>query len=165
MTATPVLARGWGDYGGYRHHHRDRIDGGDILAGILVIGGIAAIASAASKSAKDNRERDRRYPDDDYRSGRNGDYRNAPGGYGSDDRDDRYRQGPGSGDISLGTAVDACVDEVERARRDVDSVDSVGREGDGYRVEGRVTDGRDFSCTVDADGRIRRVAVGGQAVI
>ena len=50
VTATPVLARdwGWGGGGGYGRHHRhhDRVDAGDIFAGVLILGGIAAIASA-----------------------------------------------------------------------------------------------------------------------
>ena len=45
LTALPAEARGYyGDYG----RHRDRIDAGDVIAGALIIGGIAAIASAAS---------------------------------------------------------------------------------------------------------------------
>ena len=56
LVATPALARdGWG--GGWGRHN-DRVDAGDIFTGILIIGGIAAIASAASKSAKDKRERE-----------------------------------------------------------------------------------------------------------
>ena len=40
---------GWGRGGwGGRHHHDDGIDGGDVFAGLLILGGIAAIASAAS---------------------------------------------------------------------------------------------------------------------
>lgn len=48
-------------YRGYgRHRHRDRIDGGDILAGVLILGGIAAIAGAASKSNDRSDRYDRR---------------------------------------------------------------------------------------------------------
>ena len=51
LSAKPVPQSAWNSadeifnkhrWRGYRHH-RDRIDGGDLLAGILVIGGIAAI--------------------------------------------------------------------------------------------------------------------------
>ena len=50
MVATPALANhNWG-WGG--RHHRDRVDAGDVLTGILIIGGIAAIASAASSNNK-----------------------------------------------------------------------------------------------------------------
>lgn len=51
MTATPVLAHGPDEW--HRHDHRDGVDGGTLLAGLLVVGGIAAIASAASKSTSD----------------------------------------------------------------------------------------------------------------
>ncbi len=44
-------------------------------------------------------------------------------------------------------------------------VDAVAREGEGYRVEGRMRDGRDFACGVDGDGCIRKVAIDGQAMI
>ncbi|MBJ7439767.1 MAG: hypothetical protein JHD35_12180 [Sphingopyxis sp.] len=63
FSAVPAEARqrhgGWG----YRHH--DRVSTGDVLGGLLIIGTIAAIASAASK---DKRERapDYRY-DPPYR--------------------------------------------------------------------------------------------------
>ena len=164
MTATPAMARGW------HGHHRDRgIDTGDVIAGVLIIGGIAAIASAAAKSNRDKREREARYPerrypsDDDYRDYR--DYRDRSGGYG--DRRDREPY-PGSGWRSAGSmdgAVETCVGEVERADRRVDTVDTVNREGDGWRVEGLVSKGGAFSCTVDRDGRVRRVTVDGQAVI
>ena len=45
----------------------------------------------------------------------------------------------------------------------VDGVDSVWRDGEGWRVDGRMDDGRDFSCSLDGDGRIRKLTVGGQA--
>ena len=53
LAATPAMA-----HGHYHHHrwHRDRIDGGDILAGAAIIGVIAAIASA------NKREREARAP-------------------------------------------------------------------------------------------------------
>ena len=39
-------------------HHRNRIDAGDVLAGVLIIGGIAAIADAASRPKRDDRYRE-----------------------------------------------------------------------------------------------------------
>lgn len=53
-SATPAMAR---------HGDRDRIDAGDIIAGALIIGGIAAIASASKKDRRDGY----RYRDRDYR--------------------------------------------------------------------------------------------------
>src|SRR5690606_17915275 len=76
-----------------RYRHRNGIDAGDVVAGVLVIGAIAAIAGAG----KDRRDRtDNRYPDDDGYG-----YR-APGSY---DRSD------GRG---IDSAVDICVSEAER---------------------------------------------------
>lgn len=156
MVATPALARDWG-WG--RHHHRDRVDAGDVIAGILLVGGIAAIASAASKSSREKRERDYRYPDSRYPDR---DYRDESGRYG-DYRDDgrNYRGASSSG---MGSAVDACVNEVERGRSRVDSVDNVDRDtGGDWRVDGRMDDGKDFSCRVDDSGRIRSATVDGRA--
>ena len=58
LTATPASARHW------RHH--DRVDGGDVLAGVLILGGIAAVAAAASSSNRSREARDYRYPDSRY---------------------------------------------------------------------------------------------------
>ena len=147
MTATPAMARGWGGWGHYHHH--DGVDAGDIFAGLLAIGGIAAIAAAVSNSHKDRRQRDYRYPQPDYR---------APPARYEDDRDPRgYRDDGGRSSFDIDGAVDRCVDEVERGDRRVDEVDSVWRDGEGWRVEGR-----DFSCSIDGDGRIRGMTVGRQ---
>ena len=149
MIATPALARGgsWGGWGKrYHHRHHDRIDTGDVLAGILILGGIAAVASAASKSSREARERD--YPRPDRRD--------APR-YG--EPRERVETGPGS----IGMAVDACAQKVERAERIIDAVTSVERDGEGWRVEGRVSNGRPFACSVSDSGRIRSVTVDGRA--
>ena len=52
-------------YRHYRHHrHRDRgVDAGDVIAGILVLGGIAAIASAASNNRDEPRRVRARVPE------------------------------------------------------------------------------------------------------
>ncbi|WP_379479430.1 hypothetical protein [Novosphingobium aquiterrae] len=153
MAATPALARdrwggGWG--GGWGHHH-DRVDAGDIFAGILIIGGIAAIASAASKAGKDRRD-DRRYPEDrDYRGG---DYRDAP-------TRDTYGSSYNNGDMN--DAVNRCIDEVNRGSQRVDSVDGAERDGNGWRVRGRVGSNSQFTCAVDGEGRIRQVSIDGHA--
>lgn len=154
MIATPALARGgsWGGWGKrYHHRHHDGIDTGDVLAGILILGGIAAVASAASKSARDGRERD--YPQPDYPQPER---RDAPS-YG--EPRERAETGPGS----IGMAVDVCADEVERADRSIDAITSVERDGEGWRVEGRVSNGHPFACSVADSGRIRSVTVDGRA--
>ncbi|WP_228726838.1 hypothetical protein [Novosphingobium aureum] len=48
MSATPALARGRHGPPRHHHHHRGGSGAGDLLAGLLVIGGIAAIASNIS---------------------------------------------------------------------------------------------------------------------
>lgn len=144
---------GWGNRwnGGWGRRHHDGIDGGDVLAGVLVLGTIAAIASAASKSSRDKREREqdvRRPGDDSWR-------------YSDDRRDDRPSDMGRSTDmgrsVSLDTAVDTCVADVERGSTRVDTVDSVNRQGDGWRVEGRTQGGAAWNCSIDGLGRIKGV--------
>lgn len=125
---------GGGGYGGSwgRHHHGNGIDTGDVLAGVLILGGIAAIASAASQNNRDQRE----------------------------PRDEPYRQNDNSGprfeSQGLDRAADMCLREVERDNR-VARVEGVERTGDGWRVEGTLDGGRNFSCTIDNNGRIGTV--------
>ena len=53
LTATPAAAQ---------YRDRDRgIDAGDVIAGALIIGGIAAVASAAKNNRYDDRYRTRGY--------------------------------------------------------------------------------------------------------
>lgn len=165
MTATPVLAR-HGDWRYHRHHRHG--DGGDLLAGLLIVGGIAAIASAAGKASK-AREADRRddYPvSPDYGQSADGGYGQVPGEpdedevpEGRSDYPDATSQGGFDG------AADRCVEELEDGGRRIGSVDSVGRADDLYHVEGRLEDGRDYDCRVEANGRVRSVSVDGRAMI
>ncbi len=172
MTATPVLAQGWGGGwgGGHRRHHND--DTGWIVGGLIGLITIGAIAASASNKNKRDRDRDGRYPDRDYRDDgyRDGGYRG--GGYRGDDSrygnrsDSGYRdQGYRSSSSSRGIdgAVDNCASEVERGSTRIESVDSVAREGEGWRIEGRVSGGKPFTCTADRSGRISGVSVDGRA--
>ena len=136
-------------YRGYRH--RNRVDAGDVLAGVLIIGGIAAIASAASKNSRDRRYRDRDYRYRDYRY-RNQDYR-----YRERRGDSRYEGGRG-----IDNAVEMCVSQIERDVR-VDTVDSVDRTGEGWRVTGSLYNGDRFTCRIGPDGRVDDVDFGGLA--
>lgn len=157
MMATPAMARdrgwgwggGWG--GGWGRHHDDGIDAGDVLAGILIIGGIAAIASAASNGSKTKRSQpEYRYPDPQPQQQQRE--------YGNDSRP-QWNEGTG-----INGAVNRCMDEVSRGNTRVDTVDSVNRDGDGWRVQGRANGGGAFSCSVDAEGRIRNVSIDGHAI-
>jgi hypothetical protein len=156
--ATPAFAGGYGGgYGGgtyissgfgygsgygrgyRRRHHRDRVDAGDVIAGIAVIGVIAAIASSASKKKQQ---------------------RQAGGGYPPRDigRDD----GRSTGRINSETeAVDACAMAAEErggntaSVRDISQVDKT---NDGWDIEGvieerdnwrdRSGERRRFTCSV-----------------
>ena len=133
---------------GWRRHRRG-IDGGDVLAGVLILGGIAAIASAASnKNERRERERydDRRYDDRRY-----------------DDRryDDRRATNPrASGGSGIDNAVDMCLAEIERDVR-VDTVDGASRTASGWLVTGSLFNGSGFTCAIDNSGRISNIDYGG----
>lgn len=135
--------RRWGRRGWYRHRHHRHVDAGDVLAGVLIIGGIAAIANAASKNERE------RYRDYDYR---------RPRDYDRDyDRRDRRR---GSGASGLDNAVDLCVSRIERDVR-VETVDGVDRTADGWSVRGALYNGEPFTCRIDNRGRIADIDYGG----
>ena len=117
VSATPASAND-------RYDRDDGIDAGDVIAGALIIGGIAAVAGAIGSRDRDyyddRRYRDRRY--DDRRYSRRGNPRRA---------------------------VERCVRAAERdARRygyryaDVTEIRDVDRRNRGWRVRGRmVVDG------------------------
>ena len=120
MSATPAMARD--------RYDRDGNSAGEIIAGAVVIGGLAAILSASDNDRYGDRY-DGRYRDD-YR----GRYDNDPRyGYGYDYN--RYGNSR--------SAVSQCVSAVERSgsrygRADVTQVTSIDRKRDGYKVKGRV---------------------------
>jgi len=131
----------------YRHH--DGIDGGDVIGGLLVLGGIAAVAAAIDKDKQERRDRtqgrDYPYRGDSYRD-RPYDYREgeAARDYGRE----RYDQDPREAD----RAVDACSAEAARTGR-VDEIFDVQKIDGEWRVKGDFAGGGDFTCTVDANGR------------
>ena len=121
-SASPAMA---GD------RHRDRgIDAGDVIAGALVIGGIAALAGAFDG------DNDRRYRDHRYRDHHYGDYRGHA----------RYNNGQFNGYRGAQRAVERCVRRAERqARRfggwrfaDVTQIRDIDRTRFGYRIRGRI---------------------------
>jgi hypothetical protein len=52
LLAAPAAARGR-----YHHRHHDDVDAGDVVAGAVVIGGIAALASAIGKADREKQDR------------------------------------------------------------------------------------------------------------
>ncbi|WP_299193195.1 hypothetical protein [uncultured Erythrobacter sp.] len=120
-SATPAMADDRG--------HRDRgIDAGDVIAGAVIIGGLAALAGAFDNDDR----RDRRYRDRDYRGN----------GY-DGNRGYRGNQGYRGG---AERAVQRCIRRAERqARRfggwryaDVTEIRDIDRTRYGFRVRGRM---------------------------
>jgi hypothetical protein len=118
-SATPAFAE---------HRDRDGISAGEVIAGALIIGGIAAVASSAGR----NRDYDR-----DYRYDRAG-YGDRGYGYGYGYDRDYYRGSPRR-------AVEQCVRTAEReasrysyGRADVTDVRDIRETRWGYEVRGRI---------------------------
>lgn len=138
--------RRWRRRGRFRRGRRG-VRGGDILAGVLVLGGIAAIASAASNN---NRRRDREVV-----------VREVP-------RSDPRVFDTRSSANELSQAADQCSFAVEgQAGNDarIDRITTVARDGNGWRVEGLVSfpQGQDqFLCGVTA-GQIDYIQIGAGA--
>lgn len=137
---------GWGHRRGWR---RDRVDAGDVLIGAAVIGGIAAIISSNNRRQRDREvvviERDR-----DFRDPR---YRDAP--Y----RDDRRAPSRAVGASGLDSAVNMCLDRIERDVR-VDRVDDARRTASGWQVSGSLFNGAGFQCNIGNDGQIDTIDYG-----
>ncbi|MBU1548921.1 MAG: hypothetical protein KJ947_04990 [Alphaproteobacteria bacterium] len=121
MSAAPAAARD--------RYDRDGISAGEVIAGAVVLGGLAAILSSGNNGRYDRY--DNRYDryDDRYR----GRYDDPRYGYGYDYN--RYGNSR--------SAVNQCVNAVESGSRrygstDVTQVTSIDRKRDGYKVKGRV---------------------------
>ncbi|MDE1468009.1 hypothetical protein [Aurantiacibacter sp. D1-12] len=126
-----------------RHHrHRNRVDAGDVVAGVLVLGTIAAIAGVFDG---DNDRRERRRDDRDYRERDNRNY---------EDRRDRYDSN------GVERAADMCVEQIERGQDRVSDVTQAARRSDGWHVAGTLEGGSGWTCWIDNEGRIRSVDFG-----
>ena len=154
LSAKPARSPAWTPADDVFANHRRNRGGstvGNVLTGLLVIGGIAAVAKAIDKDQEKRRRdrtqgrdypyRDGPYPDEpyDYRDSRRDD----------DRRDDSFGRGYSR---EVDRVVDACAAEAQRSGR-VDEILDVGKVGDEWRVRGDYDDGRAFSCSVDRNGR------------
>lgn len=146
--------RGYGYGRGYRRH-RNRVDAGDVLAGVLILGGIAAIASAASKNKQDRRSDNRDYRYDQRNDDRR--YDNRQSDSRSDGQGDR---GTGPMDIAINVCSNAAERQAGNNAR-VSEIQSVARDGAGWRVEGGLSGGAQsvFLCGT-TDGRVDFVQLG-----
>jgi len=118
----------------------DDIDTGDVIAGVAVLGALAAIFWS---SGKNRQQEPYRYPDDaNY----------------------RYPEQQQRSQSGLAGAVDACVAVVERDGNSVGSVESASRDGDGWRVSGSLDDGARYACRVERDGQVSDINIGGYGV-
>jgi hypothetical protein len=142
---------GWG--GGWGRGWRRRgPSAGEVLAGVAIIGGIAAIASAASNN---RRNRDVVVIDRD----RNPDRRNPQW------REVDRRSNPrSSGAAGLDGAVSQCLDVIERDVR-VGEVEVVQRTAQGWLVGGSLFNGAGFECRIGNDGRIETINYGAGGVL
>lgn len=140
--------QGW-RYPRYRRHSGAHLRTGDAIAGIAILGVVAAIASASSNADRTRTREVYREPpvrDRDY-----------------DYNDRRYNDRRSSGwdrNGGINSAVDLCVGQVERGDDRVDSVDEATRDGNGWRVQGRLGNGDNFTCRLDNEGRIRAIDIG-----
>ena len=133
-SATPALAD---------HRDRNGVSAGDVIAGALIIGGIAAVVTAASRNNggyRDNRNYDNgNYGYNQGGYGNNGGYyNNNNGNYGNNyDRNAQYRSNPRQ-------AVEQCIAAAERyassrgMRADVTDIREVRDTRYGFQVKGRI---------------------------
>ena len=120
----------------WRRHSGDHIRTGDAVAGVAILGVLAAIASSASS----NDQREREVYREPYR--------------------EPARPARGWNNGGIDNAVDQCVNQVERGDDRVGSVDNAARDADGWRVQGSLRNGDVFSCRLDNEGRIRSIDLG-----
>lgn len=153
---------GWG--GGWRGRgwRRRGPSAGEVLAGVAILGGIVAIASAASNNRR-NRDVvvvDRDRPQD-WNRPRDGDWerdQRNPQWRGDDRRSNPRASGAGG----LDSAVSQCLGAIERDVR-VDEVQAVQRTAQGWLVGGTLFNGSGFQCRIGNDGRIENIDYGAGA--
>ncbi|MEE4155437.1 MAG: hypothetical protein V2I27_14865 [Erythrobacter sp.] len=178
----------WG--GGWRGRGRRGVSAGDVLAGVAIVGGIAAIASAANNNRRRERDvvivdRDRdfdreRYDERDYERDlrRDRELEELRRRTDEQQREIEYLRSRGldaerlSGTqarrsvlppVTAPLTIDGAIDrctEVVGIDASVAGIDGVDRTGTGWSVRGRLTDGQSFSCDIGNDGQIERLGNG-----
>lgn len=164
---------GGGYYGGRHYRHRDRIDIGDIIGTVLVVGAVATVINQVGKIGEnDRRDRDRRYDRrydrrdrdyDDRYEGRYGDrYEDRDYAPQRNRRDDRSARGV---QATEDRAADACSWAAEGQAGDgarVERINGVRADGEGWRVDGTLRQaGRSDSFTCGyTNGRVDFVQFG-----
>lgn len=140
---TPIWTEDNSD-GRRRRHRRGRVSAGDIFTGIAILGGIAIIADAASKSNKRTRNDyppqnvpQQNFPQQNFPQ-QNFPQQNDQNGFGGND---------------IGSAVNICSNAAVQSagnQYQVNQIRSVTRDGQGWRVEGNLIgpDSAGFSCGV-----------------
>ena len=179
LSARPMQPVAWSaadetfnDHRWDRHRgHHDGFDGGDLLGVLLIGGGIAAVVAAIGKDKQErsgDRTDGRDYPqagDRSYEYRSDGtrmpdqDYRGSGDASGADRAND-YREGSDAADRQPGQldqretdrAVDACSAEAARSGK-VDEIFEVEKIDGEWRVKGDYTNGHEFTCTVDGNGK------------
>jgi len=160
LSAVPAEARGR-HHGGWGYRHHDRVSTGDVLGGLLIIGTIAAIASAASK---DKRER---APDYRYEPPYPDQQRDAPRYEPQSDPrpETRDMQPYGNREVES-RAADACSWAVEGEMGDdarVDNITDTQPNNGGWYVTGTASrsggEVRSFGCSY-SNGRVVDVSFG-----
>jgi hypothetical protein len=136
-----------------RWHDRDDVDAGDVIAGVVLLGAIAAIASSGKRDR--DRDQDRDY-DYDYDADRDKDVDGVA--YQVPTQEGTYTS------RGIDRAVDMCVDEVQRRETRVSTVDSATRGPDGWHVSGDLENGQHYLCAIGNDGQISDVFVGDNGV-
>ncbi|MDE1468008.1 hypothetical protein [Aurantiacibacter sp. D1-12] len=123
----------------YRDRDDDGISAGEVIAGAVILGGLAAILSSRDDDRYDHR--DRRYRDRHYRNDRYRDRRYRDRDY----RDRHYRDDYRRGENRARRAVEACVRAAERraqrwtgSRAEVYEIRDIDRERRGFEVKGRI---------------------------
>jgi hypothetical protein len=173
LSARPAQASAWSSadetfddhrWGRYRRH-RDGFDGGDLLTVLLIGGGIAAVATAIGNDkdkARADRTDGRDYPEPERSYRYRSDGARAPDGddgRAGAERPYDYRESRVEGRDFRSSdagetdrAVTACSAEAARSG-EVDEIFDVEKIDGEWRVRGDLRNGRDFTCTVDGNGK------------